>query len=102
MNQKNQLIRILILSLFILGIASCAKKEESKPVHPKVAKLKLPPGFVAEHIYSPGENDQGSWVAMTFDNKGRMITADQYGALYRLDIPSIGSDSLAASCIKKH
>lgn len=95
MNHKNHLARILILSLVIFGVVSCAKKEEQKPLHPKVEKLKLPPGFVAEHIYSPGENDQGSWVAMTFDNKGRMITADQYGALYRLDIPAIGSDSLA-------
>ncbi|MFC3415621.1 c-type cytochrome [Algoriphagus hitonicola] len=28
---------------------------------------------------------------MTFDDKGRMITADQYGFLYRLTIPEVGS-----------
>ncbi|MBN7817032.1 c-type cytochrome [Algoriphagus pacificus] len=95
MNHKNHLARLMILSLCIVGVFACAKKEEKKPLHPKVEKLKLPPGFVAEHIYSPGENEQGSWVAMTFDPKGRMITADQYGSLYRLDIPAIGSDSLA-------
>ncbi len=74
--------------------SSCAKKEEA-PLDPKVAKLKLPEGFKAEHIYSPGDLDQGSWVAMTFDDKNRLITADQYGFLYRLEIPAIGSDSLA-------
>lgn len=82
----------LILSIFILF--SCDKKTESEPLHPKVEKLKLPAGFKAEFLYSPGDNGQGSWVGMTFDDKGRMIATDQYGALYRLDIPAIGSDSL--------
>lgn len=61
--------------------------------NPKVDKLKLQPGFKAEHIYSPSENKQGSWVSMTFDDKGRMITSDQYGGLFRLKIPAIGSGS---------
>jgi len=60
---------------------------------PKLAALKLPKGFKAEHLYSPGLNDQGSWVAMTFDHKGRMIASDQYGNLYRLIIPKIGADT---------
>jgi putative heme-binding domain-containing protein len=64
-----------------------------KPVDPKVAKLKLPDGFHAEHLYSPSENKQGSWVSMAFDNKGRMIASDQYGFLYRLTLPPIGSDA---------
>ncbi len=84
----------LVLIVFVM-IFSCQEKKEEAPLHPKVAKLKLPEGFKAEHIYSPGEMDQGSWVAMTFDDKNRLITADQYGFLYRLEIPAIGSDSLA-------
>lgn len=27
---------------------------------------------------------------MTFDNKGRLIASDQYGALYRMVLPAIG------------
>lgn len=61
--------------------------------NPKIKKLRLSDGFKAEHLYSPSEADQGSWVAMTFDDKGRMITSDQYGSLYRLKIPPIGSAS---------
>lgn len=61
--------------------------------NPKIKKLKLTEGFVAEHLYSPSDAQQGSWVAMTFDDKGRMITSDQYGSLYRLKIPPIGSAS---------
>ena len=30
---------------------------------------------------------------MTFDNKGRLITSDQYGALYRLELSPIGSNT---------
>jgi putative heme-binding domain-containing protein len=89
-------LKILFLSAIVFTfVVSCAKKEEEAPLDPKVAKLKLPDGFKAEHIYSPGDLDQGSWVAMTFDDKNRLITADQYGFLYRLEIPAIGSDSLA-------
>ncbi|WP_019987493.1 c-type cytochrome [Rudanella lutea] len=63
-----------------------------KPQDPsKTDKLKLLPGFKAEHLYSPSDNKQGSWVSMTFDDKGRMITSDQYGFLYRLEMPPIGA-----------
>ncbi|WP_420149439.1 heme-binding protein [Spirosoma sp.] len=61
--------------------------------NPKVDKLKLQPGFKAEHLYSISENHEGSWVSMTFDDKGRMIASDQYGGLYRLKIPAVGSGS---------
>ncbi|WP_080240356.1 c-type cytochrome [Spirosoma rigui] len=64
---------------------------EPKVDNPKIDKLKLLPGFKAEHLYSPSENQQGSWVAMAFDDKGRMITSDQYGFLYRLEVPPVGS-----------
>ncbi|GAB4017265.1 c-type cytochrome [Spirosoma koreense] len=61
--------------------------------NPKVDKLKLQPGFKAEHLYDISENHQGSWVSMTFDDKGRMIASDQYGGLFRLKIPTIGAGS---------
>ena len=48
-----------------------------RPDDSKVDKIKLQPGFKAEHLYSPSENGQGSWVAMAFDDKGRLITSDQ-------------------------
>jgi putative heme-binding domain-containing protein len=73
-----------------------AKNDEPKTTissDPKIAALKLPSDFHADHLYSPGIHDQGSWVAMTFDDKGRMIASDQYGNLYRLTIPVIGSDT---------
>ena len=68
---------------------------------PKVDKLKLLPGFRAEHLYSPSENGRGSWVAMTFDDRGRMITSDQYGFLYRLELPPVGADTALKPRIEK-
>ncbi len=49
-------------------------------------QLQLPPGFKAELLYTVPKADQGSWVALTVDPKGRLIAGDQYGGLYRLDV----------------
>jgi putative heme-binding domain-containing protein len=80
--------------VFLAGSCHNSKEPDTEvSLDPKISNLKLPTGFHADHLYSPGVNNQGSWVAMTFDNKGRMITCDQYGNLYRLTIPAIGSDT---------
>jgi putative heme-binding domain-containing protein len=52
--------------------------------------LKLPKGFKAELLYSVPE-EQGSWVSMTYDPKGRLIASDQYGKLYRITPTGDGS-----------
>ena len=86
----------VILGLFtLLGTAWVVRKLPfaAGPDPAKVAKLKLLPGFKAEHLYTPSENGQGSWVSMCFDDKGRMITSDQYGFLYRIELPPVGSGS---------
>ncbi len=81
--------------LWVLIITSaCMSSQDDESLNPKLDKLKLQPGFKAEHLFCPAENDMGSWVSMTFDSKGRLITSDQYGTLYRMEIPPIGSKSL--------
>ena len=70
--------------------------EENVEQKPKVEKITVVPDFRVEHLYSPSENKKGSWVAMTFDDRGRMIVSDQYGALYRLALPEIGADTLTS------
>lgn len=88
---------LLILSALVLLGTSWISQQVSEsgrrvPDVSKIDKLKLLPGFKAEHLYSPSDHKQGSWVAMTFDDKGRMITSDQYGFLYRLELPPAGSE----------
>ena len=98
---KNQPLKLLLvfMVLIILGTSCSRSGSDKKEVDPKIAKLKLPDGFHAEHLYSPGQNDQGSWVAMTFDDKGRMIASDQYGYLYRITIPPVGYDTAKSKVI---
>ena len=67
----------LILGFSALLIFAVSFTTFKKPLSgPKVAKLKLLPDFKAEHLYSPSEHKNGSWVAMTFDDKGRMIKGE--------------------------
>lgn len=49
------------------------------------------PGFKLEKIHTVAK-EQGSWVALTKDGQGRLITADQYGKLYRVTAP-VGENS---------
>lgn len=93
--------RLFVLLLFVWMINdACTGNNDKKNVpgkdsaNIKTQKLKLPEGFVAEHLYSPSENKNGSWVSMAFDDKGRLIASDQYGAMYRLELPAIGEKEL--------
>ncbi len=80
---------VLLCFILIIGCRDSAPLEES-PSDPKLAALQLPQGFKAERLFGPSEMEEGSWVSMTFDNKGRLICSDQYGGLYRMSIPAIG------------
>ena len=54
--------------------------------------FELLPGFQVELLYTVPRNEQGSWVSITFDDKGRLIASDQGNkGLYRLTLPAIGS-----------
>lgn len=95
--------KVLTIAAFALLIFSCREKSvplPAVPTDPKVQKLKLPPGFHAEHLYGPSENGEGSWVSMTFDAKGRLLASDQFGAIYRMTLPPIG-DTTTKTTIEK-
>jgi putative heme-binding domain-containing protein len=50
------------------------------------------PGFQVERLYTVPKEQQGSWVSLAFDNKGRLITSDQNTkGLYRITLPPIGT-----------
>ncbi|MES1219044.1 MAG: c-type cytochrome [Bacteroidota bacterium] len=86
---------VLSIILIAAGCSNEAKHtdtevSENVDTKTKVGKLKLPAGFHADHLFGPSENGEGSWVSMTFDGKGRLIASDQYGALYRMQVPAVG------------
>ena len=53
-------------------------------------RIRLPEGFEIELLYSVPRDDQGSWVAMCQDDKGRLIVSDEHGGIYRFPIPKLG------------
>ncbi|MFN6163601.1 MAG: c-type cytochrome [Planctomycetota bacterium] len=55
--------------------------------------FRAPEGFEVELLYEVPLSDQGSWVAMCVDLKGRLIVSDQYGKLYRVTPAQPGQDS---------
>ena len=89
---------LALISTVVITAVACNNGNDSTSKNKetgnrKIDALKLPDNFKAERLYSPGDNKQGSWVSMTFDDKGRMIVSDQYGYLYRLQLPAVGEDS---------
>ncbi len=52
----------------------------------------LQPGFQVERLFAVPKDILGSWVCITFDNKGRLIASDQGDkGLCRITPPAIGS-----------
>jgi putative heme-binding domain-containing protein len=65
-----------------------------------IDRITAPEGFKVELIYSvPGENE-GSWVALGVDGKGRIVASDQFGGLYRFQPPAPGQ-SLSPGDLEK-
>ena len=79
-NSAFNTMSIFAIAVLILG---CGLVNVSLGQAGPAENLKLPEGFKAELLYSvPAE--QGSWVSITHDPKGRLIASDQYGKLYRI------------------
>ncbi len=68
-----------------LMLFSCAESQESED-EPLTDGINVPDGFEVAKIYSPSDHEQGSWVCLTKDDRGRLIASDQYGALYRVTL----------------
>src|SRR5205085_763003 len=62
----------------------------TKPTATPIELIKVKKDFKVELIYSVPTKPQGSWVSMCVDPKGRLITSDQYGKLYRITPPALG------------
>ncbi len=64
--------------------SQAAQTESRDPLNPK--NILTAPGFVVDHIYTVPK-EQGSWVSLTVDPKGRLYACDQGGAgLFRITV----------------
>jgi putative heme-binding domain-containing protein len=55
--------------------------------------MKVAKDFKVELLYSVPKEDQGSWVNLCHDPKGRLYVSDQYGPLFRITPPKLGGDA---------
>ncbi|WP_395738792.1 c-type cytochrome [Prosthecobacter sp.] len=79
-------MKSVLIPLLLFTTAALAQlADQATPVD----KIKVAKGFKVELLYSVPKEKEGSWVAMTQDDKGRMICSDQYGALYRITPPAL-------------
>ncbi len=90
-----------------LNAAGTSPRETITPEMLSAANLRIPEatpvdritvkeGFKVELLYSVPKATQGSWVAMTVDDAGRLLVSDQYGGLYRVKTPAPGKAIAAA------
>lgn len=73
-----------LLTLQFLSVAPCA----APMVLDKDTGITIREGFAAELLYTVPK-EQGSWIAMAFDPKGRLLVSDQdETGVYRLTLPA--------------
>lgn len=97
----------LILTTLCLALSAPAfaqkAKGKDKPKRPQavgpaigenkatpISRIKVAKDFKVELLYSVPGVEQGSWVNMCEDPKGRLYVSDQYGGLYRITVPALG------------
>lgn len=90
-------IPVLVAFLVFSGLNSFAQTPAAKtsvrrvPPPTAVDALQVAAGFKVELLYTVPAENQGSWVGLTIDPQGRLITTDQYGGIYRMTLPALGT-----------
>ena len=84
-NGARLLVSPWVLVLVMLFSVSCQSTQMGSNEEPP-PELNVPAGFSYDYLYSPSGADNGTWVALAFDDQGRLYASDQHGALYRMDL----------------
>ena len=70
-----------------------AVEDRASPIDVSTEGVKLPAGFRVELMYPVPAAEQGSWVAITVDSADRLVTSDQDGHLYRIQVGERTADT---------
>lgn len=98
---------LVLLATLCLAVSTSAfaqkAKAKGKPKRPQavgpaigenkatpISRIKVAKDFKVELLYSVPGVEQGSWVNLCEDPKGRLYVSDQYGGLYRITVPALG------------
>ena len=87
--------RTLVGSLLVSLLAGGTLGAQDLDLATQPSDLQIAPGFKVDLLYTVPKEEQGSWVGVTYDHKGRLITTDQYGGLYRITLPPVHSTKAA-------
>ncbi len=68
------------------GVGPVINENKATPID----RIKVPKDFRVELLYSVPGDEQGSWVNLCLDDKGRILASDQYGGLFRFAAPPPG------------
>ncbi len=107
MNFRSVVLLLFLFGLINLCAISRAQKQDAQPQQPNATPaeqtpaepkpiasptsvFRTLPGFTVDELYRVPPDTQGSWVAMCVDPKGRLLTSDQYGKLYRVTLDPNG------------
>ena len=88
------------LTIICLSLVVAVQAQSVTDFATPVRNINAPEGFKVELLYSVPKPQQGSWVNLCTDNKGRIIVSDQFGGLYRFRVPAAGQP-LKAKDIEK-
>jgi len=88
---RNLFLMCLVVGAGCSGESTTAADVETKHVLDPDTQITLPEGFDAELLYDVPKS-QGSWVAMDFDAKGRLLVSDQDDkGIFRVTLPPVGA-----------
>jgi putative heme-binding domain-containing protein len=94
MNSLFRFVAGVACSVFTFGSLAAERTPVNRAVGENKAtppeRIKVRKDFKVELLYSVPGGEQGSWVNLCTDPKGRIIASDQYGGLYRFAPPAAG------------
>ena len=86
------MITRLAILIWLFGLSTLSAADSPRLVLDKDTGISLREGFDAELLYEVPKS-QGSWVAMAFDSKGRLIVSDQDDkGVFRVTLPTGDAD----------
>src|SRR4051794_39250756 len=88
MEMKRLVAVIMVVAAAAVWPLSSQAADAPSPVETSgIGGVRVPKDFKLDMVYLVPRKTQGSWVAMCFDPKGRLIVSDQNGSLHRVTLP---------------
>ena len=79
-----------LLFLIIFIKFSCFSFAQIENQATPIENISVKKGFKIELLFTVPKERLGSWVNLCLDNKNRIIASDQFGGLYRFEVPAKG------------